>query len=198
MPHPCNRLDGPQTQAIAAEVIDLYRRCYAAPPWSETPEQLDGYPAKLAASTVRPGFTALTARDPSGRLTGICYGWPTPADLSGNSIYDALIRVLGPHTVAALTRDSLEIAELFVHPDTRGQSIGRTLLTRATATWPAAWLITDPHSPAADLYRRLGWQQSATLPRDLYPQLQLSFFTLTTAIRQHATEPIAPAPGTHP
>ncbi|MFI6458073.1 GNAT family N-acetyltransferase [Streptosporangium amethystogenes] len=186
MPRPCDRLDGPRTQAIAAEVIDLYRHCYAAPPWSETPEQLAGYPAKLAASTVRPGFTALTARDLTGRLTGICYGWPTPADLSGNPVYDAVVRAFGPYTATALTRGALEVAELFVHPGTQGRGIGRTLLTRATAAWSTAWLITDPHSPAADLYRHLGWRESGPLPRDLYPQLQLSLFTLTTSVQDPA------------
>ncbi len=28
--------DGPATAALSAQIIDLYWRCYAAPPWSES------------------------------------------------------------------------------------------------------------------------------------------------------------------
>ncbi len=36
------------TRLDPAEIIALYRRCYAGRPWSETPEQLDAYPGRLA------------------------------------------------------------------------------------------------------------------------------------------------------
>ncbi|WP_188189771.1 GNAT family N-acetyltransferase [Nonomuraea sp. SYSU D8015] len=176
MAYRVHQYDQPGITPISPHIIELYRRCYAAPPWSETPEQLDGYPAKLAAATKRPGFTALTARDDSGRLAGVCYGWPTPADLTGSHIYDALVKTFGPDATAALTRDAFEVAELFVHPEHQGRGIGRRLLAEATGHWPAAWLITDPQAPAAALYRKLGWREFGALPADFYPQLRLSVF----------------------
>lgn len=43
---------------------------------------------------------------------------------------------------------------------------------------PPAWLITYARSPAARLYRSLGWRDQGPLPADLYPRLRLSLFTL--------------------
>lgn len=178
MSHTCHVHDGSGIAPISGQVIDLYRECYAAPPWSETPEQLDAYPARLAAVTERAGFRAMTAHDDGGRLAGVCYGWPTPADLTGGGLYDALVESFGAATVAAFTRDAFEVAELFVRPGSQGQGIGRRLLTRLTAGWPAAWLITDPHKPAAALYRKLGWREAGQLPAGFYPGARLSVYTL--------------------
>ncbi|MER6817555.1 GNAT family N-acetyltransferase [Spirillospora sp. NPDC000708] len=191
MPHPqyqgrhsLRRLDGTRARPLTAQIIELYRSCYTAPPWNETPQQLAAYPAKLQAALERPAFTAHVACDPAGRLTGICYGWPSPPDLTaseaaGNPVYDAVLTALGPDGAAALTRGAFEVAELFVHPDAQRQGLGRHLLTVAVAGWPAAWLITHPNAPAARLYQRLGWRQHAALPRGLYPQLPLAIFTRT-------------------
>lgn len=171
------RLDGRAALEIGEEIAGLYRRCYADPPWSETPAQLAGYPGKLAASTRRPGFAAWIVRD-RGRLAGICYGWPTPSDLCGNRIYATLIRVAGAEGAAVLTRGAFEVAELFVHPARQGRGLGRMLLTRAVAGRDAAWLITHPGAPAAHLYQRLGWRRDVDLPADFYPQLPMSVYTL--------------------
>ncbi|WP_067479399.1 GNAT family N-acetyltransferase [Actinomadura hibisca] len=171
-------LDGRAARPLAPQIIDLYNACYSRPPWNETPAQLADYPASLDASLDRPGFTAHVAFDPGGGLAGLCYGWPSPADLPANQIYDAIVRVLGTGGAAALTRGAFEVAELFVRPDARGHGHGRRLLTDAVTGWPAAWLITSPRTPAADLYRHLGWREGASLPRELYPPLPLSIFTL--------------------
>ncbi|MER6008705.1 GNAT family N-acetyltransferase [Nonomuraea sp. NPDC051941] len=171
--------DGPGITAISAQIIDLYQRCYAAPPWSETPEQLGRYPAKLAAGAAKPGFSALTTTDDADRLTGVCYGWPTPDELSGNRVYDALVTAFGLPAATALTRGAFEVVELFVHPGHQGQGIGARLLDGMTAGRPSAWLITDPGAPAAGLYRRLGWREAGPLPAGFYPQSRASVFTLT-------------------
>ncbi|MEU3169187.1 GNAT family N-acetyltransferase [Streptosporangium sp. NPDC006930] len=173
-----DRLDGPRTLAATAEVGALYQACYSAPPWSETPEQLAAHDDKLADATGHPGFSALTIRD-HDRLLGVCYGWPTPEDLSGNSLYGGIIEAFGAVRAAALTQDAFEVVKLFVHPDAQGQGIGRRLLRAAVADWPRAWLITSPQTPAARLYRALGWQEEGPLPAGLYPRLRLSVFTFS-------------------
>ncbi|UBU11567.1 GNAT family N-acetyltransferase [Nonomuraea gerenzanensis] len=162
------------TRLDPVEVIALYRRCYADPPWSETPEQLDAYPDRLTRTLEHPSFNAWVERDHEGELIGICYGWPTPADLSGNRIYDMLTRSLGAPAVSNLTAGSFEVVELFVHPEARGRGIASALLTQAVAGWPRAWLITSPQAPAARLYRRLGWREAGPLPGD--PPLALFTF----------------------
>ncbi|WP_433221301.1 GNAT family N-acetyltransferase [Microtetraspora malaysiensis] len=176
MDHPYRRHDGPATAALSAQITDLYRRCYAAPPWSETPEQIAAYPGRLADSMTRPGFTCWTTHDERERLTGVCYGWPTPTDLSGSRTHAMLIRALGADATADLVRGAFEVAELFVHPDAQGRGIGGGLLAAAVAGWPTAWLITSPQAPAARLYRRLGWRQMSELPADLYPHLPAAVF----------------------
>lgn len=174
------RLDGRAALGIGEEIAGLYQCCYTDPPWSETPVQLAGYPGKLAASTRRPGFAAWIVRG-HGRLAGICYGWPTPSELSGNRIYATLIRAAGAEGAAVLTRGAFEVAELFVHPAHQGRGLGRTLLARAVAGRDTAWLITHPGAPAARLYERLGWRRDVDLPADFYPQLPMSVYTLGRA-----------------
>lgn len=171
------RLNGDEALGFADEIAGLYRTCYADPPWSETPAELAAYPGKLAASASRPGFRAWVARDGEG-LAGVCYGWPTPADLAGSDIYATLIRTVGFEYAAKLTRDAFELAELFVHPDHRGRGLGKALLTQTINGWNTAWLITHPDAPAARLYRRLGWRRSVTLPDDSYPRLTMAVYTL--------------------
>ncbi|GII95045.1 hypothetical protein [Sinosporangium siamense] len=40
----------------------------------------------------------------------------------------------------------------------------------------SAWLITSPQTPAAHLYRTLGWREAGPLAPDVYPGLPLSVF----------------------
>ncbi|WP_214415125.1 GNAT family N-acetyltransferase [Sphaerisporangium fuscum] len=174
----CRHHDAEAAAPLSAEIVQLYGLCYSAPPWCETPDQLQAYPGKLAASLARPGFAAWTAHDDEDRLTGVCYGWPTPDDLPKNRIYDSVIRSLGAAATGALVRGAFEVAELFVHPRAQGRGIGRALLTAATADRPSAWLITCPEAPAARLYRSMGWRHIGLLPADFYPQLRLAVFGL--------------------
>ncbi|GAA3163523.1 GNAT family N-acetyltransferase [Nonomuraea roseoviolacea] len=170
----------------------LYELCYAAPPWSETPEQIAGFPRRLAEAAARPGFAAWTAHDVDDRLLGLCYGWPTPADRSGDPFYDMLTGALGADVVAGLSRDAFEVAELCVHPEARGRGVGRALLEAAVAGRPAAWLITSPEAPAARLYERLGWRPVAPLPVGPGAGPPLAVYTLTASTQpQELSSPAA-------
>ena len=114
----------------------------------------------------------------------MCYGWPTPTDLSNNHLYKALIDALGPDATRRLVHGAFEVAELFVHSGARGCGFGRSLLSAATADRSTAWLITSPRVPAARLYQHLGWRQITLLPADFYPQLPLAVFG-RTEINRH-------------
>jgi len=186
-----DRLDGRRVMAIADRIAALYRSCYRRPPWSETPEQMASYDGKLAEAAARPGFTALTAAAGNGRrrLLGVCYGWPTPALSEGDRVHDAVTRAFGAARAAELIGGAFAVAELFVHPDAQGQGIGRRLVQAVVRDRPAAWLITYARSPAARLYRSLGWRDQGPLPADLYPRLRLSLFTLRAPAEASSTPP---------
>lgn len=171
------RLGPHDVWAARHEVVRLYAECYTPPPWSETPDQVERYRVNLAGAVGRPGFCAWAVHA-RGRLAGICYGWPTPPDLSGNRIYDAMIRALGPDRTVEITRGAFELAELFVTPDHRGLGLGRELLARTVAGLPSAWLITSPEAPASRLYRRSGWRHAADLPTGFHPRLPMAVLTL--------------------
>ncbi|NUW33106.1 GNAT family N-acetyltransferase [Nonomuraea sp. SMC257] len=183
------RHDAAGIPSLTGGLAALYELCYAAPPWSETPEQIAGFPRRLAEAAARPGFAAWTAHDGDDRLLGVCYGWPTPADRSGDPFYAMLTGALGAGVVAGLARDAFEVAELCVHPGARGRGVGRDLLEAAVAGRPTAWLITSPEAPAARLYERLGWRPVAPLPGGPGAGLPLSVYARTTAARPDSTEP---------
>lgn len=170
-------LDGHTVWKAREEIVRLYAGCYTRPPWSETREQVARYRVNLALAVDRPGFRAWAVRR-AGRVTGICYGWPTPYDLAGNAIYASMAAALGPDRTAEITRDAFELAELFVAPEYQGRGLGRELLARTVAGWPAAWLITSPEAPAIHLYRRTGWRHAADLPAGFHARLPMAVLTL--------------------
>ncbi|WP_067822631.1 GNAT family N-acetyltransferase [Actinomadura kijaniata] len=171
------RLDGADMTAIADRVSALYRRCYRLPPWSESPRQLADYHGKLLLAARRTGFTALTLTE-RDRLLGVCYGWPMPDALDGDRVHDAVVAAFGPERAAALVGGSFTVAELFVDPGAQGRGVGRGLLEEAVRGRRSAWLLTYAGSPAARLYRRLGWRDRGLMPADMYEGHRLSLFTL--------------------
>ncbi|MFI9233928.1 GNAT family N-acetyltransferase [Streptomyces rimosus] len=77
------------------------------------------------------------------------------------------ISLAHPHKPNA--RHRAEIIKLLVHPTTRGQGLGRTLLTTAeqSATRTGFRLLlldTESDSAADHLYRRAGWTPYGTVP----------------------------------
>lgn len=58
-----------------------------------------------------------------GGLTGVCYGWPTPSELSGNRSYATILQTGGDESAAVLTPGAFEPAEPFVFLGAGGQPI---------------------------------------------------------------------------
>ncbi|SEG75999.1 Acetyltransferase (GNAT) family protein [Thermomonospora echinospora] len=157
-------LDAAATLALSDQVEPLYRSCFSEPPWNETEEELAACGLRLSRAVCRPGFRALAVRDTDGTLLALCYGWPTPPNLTGCDVYARLTAAIGSTAAHDLTRGAFEIAELMVAPRARGRGIGGRLLTTITAPWPRAWLSTLLDSPAARLYQRHGWRRACPLP----------------------------------
>ncbi|MGV9254286.1 N-acetyltransferase family protein [Streptomyces sp. NPDC003697] len=67
------------------------------------------------------------------------------------------------------SRHRAEVVKLMVHPDARGQGLGRRLLATAEEAAAAAGvtllhLDTETGSPAERLYRSAGWTRVGTIP----------------------------------
>lgn len=155
----------------AAALEALYRRCFTEPPWRESADRLAGFPDRLTAHLGRDGFDGLVAVE-DGRLVGAVYGWPAGPDLdSGNHFDDALAAAVTPAVAGRLVAPALIVAELMVDPGRQQRGIGRSLLTRFTQGWPAAWLCTHPEAPAAGMYRRGGWHEEAGFTVDGCPMV---------------------------
>jgi GNAT superfamily N-acetyltransferase len=154
---------------LSREVHELYRRCFAEPPWSESPAKFDEYPARLAKQLTKPGVSGVIAQH-GAALAGVVYGWPAPDPLPADDPFYVTL----PAAIHHLLRGpALEVVELMVHPDHRGRGIGAALLDRLVSGHRTAWLCTHPHAPATRLYERAGWIARGTFafkdqPRVVY------------------------------
>ncbi|GIE81737.1 N-acetyltransferase [Actinoplanes philippinensis] len=139
----------------------VYRQCFAAPPWNETPEDIAAYPRQLDRQTSYPGAHGFIAEH-DGQIAGAVYGWPAPPRLPENNEYDLAVRdAAGPDVADLLVAPAVIVAELMVAPAHRRRGLGRTLLARYVAGHPRAWLATHPQAPAVALYETEGWIRRA-------------------------------------
>ncbi|MFI6813653.1 GNAT family N-acetyltransferase [Nonomuraea sp. NPDC050328] len=152
------RLTGDQVLAHAGELTEIYRTAFSGPPWYE-----DGYGAadfarRLPGDASRPGFVAVLATQ-DGRPAGFGTAWPTAGPFPSGRAYDRVRRALGAAVEARLV-GALEVDELAVSPDARGQGLAARILDLLCADAPRAWLLTSPQADdAIRLYERTGWQR---------------------------------------
>lgn len=145
---------------VHAELVALYRHCYAEPPWSEGPEEVAAYAERVRGWASEDGFTGLLARHDDGTLAGATYGW------------------VGPPQVRSLPLPGIDhpsvfhIGDLMVHPRSRRHGLGRRLLDQLVAGRRPAVLVTHPDSDARYLYETAGWRSTGTItPLGSWPML---------------------------
>jgi len=147
------------------------------------PVQLPGRRSIMARHSTYSGFRALAvtadvsspgqpdgdSRHQPGRageIIGFSYGF---RGASGQWWHDAVAAALsatcGNAVAAAWLADSLEIAEVHVHPDFHGRGVGRSLvlgLAEGRQERTAVLSTQDADSPARRLYRSLGFADLVT------------------------------------
>jgi GNAT superfamily N-acetyltransferase len=158
-------IDADGLRAISPAFRQLYRRCFAAPPWSETEADFAQLDQRLTAHLAEPAFHGMTTHHGTD-LAGIVYGWPTPAVHWQSPLYTAINTTLPAHLRPAVQPPALEVVELMVHPDHQGQGLGRTLLDRFVHNHTHAWLATHVDAPARRLYEAAGWTELAPIESD--------------------------------
>jgi ribosomal protein S18 acetylase RimI-like enzyme len=101
-----------------------------------------------------------------GRIIAFAYGFRGAAGQWWHDLVrSAITATAGEATAAAWLDDSLEIAEVHVHPDFQGRGIGRSLVLTLAAgrrERTAALSTQDAESPARRLYRSLGFADLLT------------------------------------
>ncbi|WP_431886758.1 GNAT family N-acetyltransferase [Micromonospora wenchangensis] len=150
-----HRWEGTDVDRFIAEMSDLYETVYAEPPYNGGPLfTRDRFQQRTDRQKQTPGFTLVTAH--TGRvLVGFAFGLPFGEDKwwGGTST---------PHPPAEVVAGTkFAVIELVVHPDWRGQGLGRTLLDNLLDQRPERYaiLLAEPTAPARQIYHRWGWQQ---------------------------------------
>lgn len=132
--------------------------------------------ADLLADTVH-GGASVGFLAPLDRAEAVAWWEERAADVAAGRLavwgaYDG-DRVLGTVSLAfpgkANSRHRAEIVKLMVHPEARGQGLGRSLLATAEDAAAAAGvtllhLDTETGSPAEHLYRSAGWTAIGAIP----------------------------------
>jgi ribosomal protein S18 acetylase RimI-like enzyme len=127
----------------------------------------DGFRAlAVTADAVGAGPADPGGPDEPGQIIGFSYGF---RGASGQWWHDvvatALAATSGWELAGAWLTDSLEIAEVHVHPDFHGRGIGRSLvlgLAEGRTERTAVLSTQDAESPARRLYRGLGFADLLT------------------------------------
>ncbi|GAA3313385.1 GNAT family N-acetyltransferase [Nonomuraea dietziae] len=129
-------------------------------------EQITGRQAIMRGHGAHPDFRCLFAELPDGTTAGFAYGFHgLPGQWWHDVVYQALQERSGTEVAEAWLGDSLELAEVHVHPDYQGKGIGRALVLALCEGRPerSAVLSTHDHPTAArHLYRSLGFTDLLT------------------------------------
>jgi len=154
------RLDAAEARAGLGDWLGVHSRCFCPPPWNEPTRSLTGYRERVGWHLEQPGFRAFEIRGADGTVTAVAYGWPSAETLPDRPVYRTVADALGPERLRWLWgARPFEVVELMVDPDARGRGLARQLLAELCPADGVSWLVTRGDTPAAAVYRRLGWQQ---------------------------------------
>ena len=155
------------SRAAFVSELDALTSVYAAA-MRPDPEQLPGRRSIMEQHSSYQGFSALavTADGAPGRIIAFSYGFRgADGQWWHDVVHAGLTATSGPAAAAAWLADSLEIAEVHVHPDFHRRGIGRSLvlgLARGRRERTAVLSTQDAESPARRLYRSLGFTDLLT------------------------------------
>jgi GNAT superfamily N-acetyltransferase len=152
--------DGPAFWARLDDILPLYLRVYAEPPYDSGPIwQEEAFLERARKQVDLAGFAGVTAHLPTGELIGFTFGLSFGPDQWWRN------GTAPPDGVAAASK--FAIIELAVRQDRRGEGLGLGLLRALLARRPEpyATLTAVADAPARQFYEYLGWQQVGQTPR---------------------------------
>lgn len=152
------KLSPEDIEAQEAQIHDVYRQAFAAPPYNNTEEGVRGFAQTLAHHIQRDGLSFYTARDEEvDRLVGFTYGYTShPGQWWHDTIASAMTSTMAQEWFSY----TLELVELAVIPDAQGYGLGGQLhdaLLRDVPHRTALLSTYDGETRGMQLYRKRGW-----------------------------------------
>ncbi|WP_233508370.1 GNAT family N-acetyltransferase [Spongiactinospora gelatinilytica] len=129
-------------------------------------DQLSGRKSIMRNHTTYPDFTCVLAECEDGEPVGFAYGFHGAADQWWHDvIYRSLSQAGGPEAALGWLGDTLEIAEVHVHPDYQGKGTGRAMMHALCDGRPERTSVLSTHdrpTAARHLYHSLGFADLLT------------------------------------
>jgi ribosomal protein S18 acetylase RimI-like enzyme len=148
----------PLTEATRAEIVDVYRAAFTAPPYDEDESAVARFlDEQLPAHAEREGFRCVVARE-DGRIVGFAYGY---TGRRGQWWTDYVAGRVTPDLAGRWLDGHFEFVELAVDPAYQHRGIGGALHDELLDGLPhdrallSTWRVD---TPARRLYLNRGWQ----------------------------------------
>ncbi|MEU6997641.1 GNAT family N-acetyltransferase [Nonomuraea sp. NPDC046570] len=142
-------------------VIEIYTAAMHPPV-----DQITGRKSIMRNHGTYPAFRCLFAEAADGTAVGFAYGFHgAPGQWWHDVVHHALVERAGAEVADAWLGDTLELAEIHVHPDYQGKGIGRAMIRGLCAGRPERAAILSTHdqpTAARHLYRSLGFTDLLT------------------------------------
>lgn len=152
-------LGAEQARARLGDWLYVYNACFASAPWDQPKIDLSEYERRVSWHFEQVDFRALEMTDGHENVVAVAYGWPAPTPPPDQRFYRLFADSLGPERTRQVWRARpFEVVDLMVAPQMRRQGLARHLLSKLCPNNGVSILATHPDAPAAEVYRRLGWQ----------------------------------------
>jgi ribosomal protein S18 acetylase RimI-like enzyme len=152
-----------EIEAVEDQILDVYRRAFALPPYCMREADVRQFARALAYHASRRGFRCFVARETADeepgakRIVGFAYGYRGEP---GQWWHDLVTRGLGREAAKEWLSDVLEVTELAVLPTAQGKGIGGKLhdvLLQGATQRTAVLSTAEVETVAVKLYEKRGW-----------------------------------------
>ena len=142
----------------------LYYAAFSPPPYAESLAEAEAFGTLVERDSRRAGFDAFVARDASGQIVGLVYGYDTPAEVPGGAWWARLVLAVRLEVAREWVLGQFAFCWFVVLPEVQGEGTGGELYDAVMerVRTPRAWLVTHgDDSTARGMYDRRGWFELA-------------------------------------
>jgi ribosomal protein S18 acetylase RimI-like enzyme len=152
-----------EIETVADQIVDVYRKAFAAPPYSMQETDVRQFANVLPCHIYRKGFRCFVAREEiewkqaERPILGVAYGF---IGETGQWWHDLVARGLGREAAKEWLTDVFEVTELAVLPSMQGKGIGGKLhdaLLHGLPQRTAVLSTAEVETAAVKLYQKRNW-----------------------------------------